>query len=294
MYKSLGADTLKELASDGKIAATEILELAKTNDKLATMLENTGVSASTLGRYYELLEDGTLNAASATDDFIRVLETLNGAASSIEDSFAFIDTWEPARSSTEISATFSDMRDEMFELYNSGAFGDEALEDYIEAFIGADKWEALVEEKGGDVRAAMEQVMAQVQEFDGNFKSIWQDLANSGAIEGVTAGEGGNILFDFEKLGSTEEMKEKIMEQGWSEEMADALIADAQTFGLNVKNGLKEVNIQEAFVDWLSTSVKNVGGKKIIDESQFKAFMEESGLDPKVAKEALKKQGIEV
>jgi hypothetical protein len=173
LYKSLEADTLKELASDGKIAATEILELSKSNDKLATMLENTGVSASTLGRYYEMLEEGTLNAASATDDFIRVLETLNNAANTIEDSFAFIDTWEPARSSTEISATFEEMRDEMFELYNSGAFGDEALEDYIEAFIGADKWEALVKEKGGNVKVAMEQVMNQVRTFEGNFKSLW-------------------------------------------------------------------------------------------------------------------------
>jgi hypothetical protein len=40
-------------------------------------------------------------------------------------------------------------------------------------------------------------------------------------------GEEGSVLFDFEKLGSTEQLKEQIQGLGWSEEMANALIADA-------------------------------------------------------------------
>jgi hypothetical protein len=81
---------------------------------------------------------------------------------------------------------------------------------------------------------------------------------------------------------------------GWSEEMADALIADAQTFGINVKEGLEKINVEQAFIDWLTTSVKNIGGQQVIDEGQFKAFMEASGLDPEVVEKALNEQGIEV
>ena len=287
MYKSLGQDAIAELAQDGKIAATEILELAKSNEKLAKMLDNTEISAATLGTYFELLEDGTLNVNSATDDFIRVLEKLNQASNTIEDSFGFIDTWEPSRSSTEISTTFGEMRDSMLELYNIGAFGDQALIDYISAFIGADNWEAILNDHAGNIQAAMQQVMNQVKDFGTNFQAVWQNLANSGALTGVSTNSDGTINFDFGLIESTEALRQQIIDAGWSKEMADALIADAQTFGQNVKEGLAALDVEEAFIDWLSTSVKDINGKKVIDEAQFEAFIKESGMDPTIARRAI-------
>jgi hypothetical protein len=126
-YKSLSPDTLQELAADGKIAATEILEMAKSNDKLATMMDTTGVSAAALGHYYELLEDGTISAYEATTNFTKALSEMNAASNTIEDSFAFIDTFEPSRSQTEISEYFSGMRESAMELYDMGAYGDQQL-----------------------------------------------------------------------------------------------------------------------------------------------------------------------
>jgi propanediol dehydratase large subunit len=126
-YKSLSPETLQELAADGKIAATEILELAKSNDKLATMMDTTGVSAAALGHYYELLEDGIISAYEATTNFTKALSEMNAASNTIEDSFAFIDTFEPSRSQTEISEYFSDMRESAMELYEMGAYGDQQL-----------------------------------------------------------------------------------------------------------------------------------------------------------------------
>ena len=294
MYKALGSETLKELASDGKISSTELLELAKTNEKLSTMLETTGVSASTLGTYFELLEDGTLNAQNATDDFIRILEKLNRASATIEDSFGFIDTWEPSRSSTEISTAFGEMRDSMLELYNTGAFGDQALIDYIGAFIGEENWKAILAAHSGNIQAAMQQVMMQVKDFGTNFQAVWQSLVSAGALTGVTMNADGAINFDFSQIESTDALRQQIIDAGWSKEMADALIADAQTYGQYVKEGLAALDVEEAFVEWLTTSVKLVGNEQIIDQAQFEAFLEESGLDPVIAKRAIEAQGIKI
>ncbi len=294
MYKSLGQDAIAELAQDGKIAATEILELAKSNEKLAKMLDNTEVSAATLGTYFELLEDGTLNVNSATDDFIRVLEKLNQASNTIEDSFGFIDTWEPARSSTEISTAFGEMRDSMLELYNTGAFGDQALIDYIGAFIGEENWKAILAAHSGNIQAAMQQVMTQVKDFGTNFQAVWQSLVSAGALTGVTMNADGTINFDFSQIESTDALRQQIIDAGWSKEMADALIADAQTYGQYVKEGLAALDVEEAFVEWLTTSVKLVGNEQIIDQAQFEAFLEESGLDPVIAKRAIEAQGIKI
>ena len=295
MYKALGSDTLKDLAEDGKISATEILELSKSNEKLATMLDNTGVSASTLGTYFELLEDGSLDANSATDDFIRTLEKLNRASATIDDSFAFIDTWEASRSTTEISESFSEMRDTAFELFNKDAFGDPALMDYILAFFTEETWQEFLNKANGDIPTAMRNALTAIQDFETNFKATWQDLASSGAIDGVSLGADGSVLFDFSQMESTEELRRQIMEKlGCTKEFADALIADAQTYGQYVDKGLKSLDVQDALTDWLSTAIKTVGDKKIIDEKQFKVFMEQAGLDPEVAKEALLNQGVEI
>jgi hypothetical protein len=124
-YNSLGDEALKELAEDGKITATEMLEMAKSNEKLATMMETTGVSAATLANYYELLEDGTISAFEATNNFIEALDKLNAASNTIENAFGFIDTFEPSRSQTEISEYFSEMRESAMELYDMGAYGDQ-------------------------------------------------------------------------------------------------------------------------------------------------------------------------
>jgi hypothetical protein len=124
-YKTLSSDALKELATDGQITAAEMLELAKTNKKLATMMDNTGVSAADLGDYYELLTEGTISAYEATGNFVKALSELNAASNAIENAFGFIDTFEPSRSQTEISEYFADMRESAMELYDMGAYGDQ-------------------------------------------------------------------------------------------------------------------------------------------------------------------------
>jgi hypothetical protein len=144
------------------------------------MMDTTGISAATLAKYYELLNKGILSSVTATDDFIQVLDKLNAASNVLENSFAFLETWEPSKSGTEVAKGFIEMRDSMFELYNSGAFGDQALQDYIEQFIGADNWEKILKEKNYEVKAAMQEVMLLLRDFDGNFKEIWSNIAKQG------------------------------------------------------------------------------------------------------------------
>jgi hypothetical protein len=124
LYTALGDETLSKLAEDGKITATEILELADSSKELRTVLDTTSVSANALASYYEKLKKGTLSMVGASSNFVRVLEKLNAASSAIQDSFALIDTFEPERSQTEIGSSFYEMQQTMRGLYEKGAYGD--------------------------------------------------------------------------------------------------------------------------------------------------------------------------
>jgi hypothetical protein len=45
------------------------------------------------------------------------------------------------------------------------------------------------------------------------------------------------------------------MDQGWGEVVADALIADAQTFSADLEKSLSKVQIEESIETWLSQAL---------------------------------------
>ena len=291
-YRSLSPETLQELAADGQIAATEILELAKSNEELATMMDTTGVSAATLGNYYELLESGVMSAYEATNEFIIALDKLNAASNVIENAFGFIDTFEPSRSQTEISNYFAEMRESAMSLYDIGAYGDQQLKDYINAFLGDSNWQAIIDKNNGDMQAAIDEAMAQINSYGENLYGAWQTLVEQG-LQGVSMGEDGSIQFDMTQIGDLEQLKQQIMDMGWSEAMADALLADAQTFSAELSDGLDQLGISAAFESWLSGAL-SINGKTIIPKSQVEAMAKELGTTVEKLTEDLKAEGIEV
>lgn len=265
LYRLIGTDTLKELQQDGKITATEILELSKSNEKLSTVLKTTGTSAAALGRYYELLQKEMINTFEATQNFVDAMNELNAAQDAIEDSFGFIDTFSPSRSQTEIGSFFSDMKNSAMELYKMGAYGDQQLQDYVEAFLG-DNWSKIIKKNSGDMKKALDEAMTQINSYGDNLYGAWLQLIESN-LKGVSVGENGELIFDLDIVGDTTQLKKSIMKLGWGEEMANALVADAQTFSANLKKGLEKEDLEQALTTWLN-EIWKFGDKQFIPKSQ--------------------------
>jgi hypothetical protein len=83
------------------------------------------------------------------------------------------------------------------------------------------------------------------------------------------------------------------MDMGWSEAMADALLADAQTFSAELTNGLDQLGISAAFESWLSGAL-SINGKTIIPKSQVEAMAKELGTTVEKLTADLKAEGIDV
>lgn len=296
LYDIIGEDTIKDLGKDGKITASEIMELAKSCDEINTVMDTTGISAGTLASYYEMLEDGTLDMVSATGDFIKVLEKLNAAQNTIQNSFAFIDNFEVERSQTEIGQSFQDMQTSMRELYDKGAYSDAQLVDYVKTFIGEENWGDLIREKGGDMKAAMDEVMKTLPENGENMYQSWKAFAQTDNSGMASLDANGGIQFDMTQFTNIDELKQQIMSSlNVSEVMAEAMIADAQTFSSDFSQGLQALSIEDALTEWISSAVE-VNGKKIISEKELQAFAKQAGLDPEELKKALEKEdlGVEI
>lgn len=293
-YNLIGQETLQEMAKDGDITATEILELGDSYEELGIMMGNTGISASTLASYYEKLQNGTLDMVTSSTKFIAVLGKLNAAAATIENSFGFIDTFEAERSETDIGTSFQEMQESMMELYNMGAYSDAQLVDYVKAFIGDENWGEIIEEKGGDMKAAMDKVMGMLPENGTNMYQSWLKFAQTDDSGMVSLGAGGAIDFNLDAIGTVDALKQQLMDKlNISETLAEAMIADAQTFSNGLKEGLKQLSLADALNEWIGGAVE-VNGTKIISQKELEAFAEDAGLSPEDLKKALESKELGV
>lgn len=287
-YTALDEDTFKELREDGEITGTELAELSNKFPQLQDLLDNTGVSINSLGDYFNLLEEGVLSTDDATLDFLQTLDKLKAAENTIRDTFTFMDTFEPSRSQTEISDYFSDMRERMTELYEKGAYSDNQLVDYAKAVVGEDKWQQIVQESNNNMQTAMSQVMQQVQSYGENLYGAWVQFASSDNGGMAAVGSDGSIQFDMEAIGSVDNLKNAIMEQGRSEEFANAMIAEAQTYTANFKQALSQLSLGDALADWLKDAFV-IDDKLKLSEKEVQAFAAEAGYSPEEIVDAINK-----
>lgn len=289
LYNSLDNDTLAELREDGNITATEMLELAKTNKIVADTMANTGIGASDLADYYNLLGKGLITAADAGTGFLNVLTAINAAQSTIDDSFAFLDTFEASRSETEIGSGMTEIVANFRELYSKGAYSDAALKDYAKAIMG-DSWEKIEQDSSLNDKQKMERVAAQVEalpEEGENFYTLWKDFAQNSGTDMVSLGEDNSILFDGSKIENLKQLEQALIDYGYSVEFARGMIADAQTFGIGTEDLFEQISQQDALKTFINQGlISEKDGEKILtlSESQLKLIADKMKISIEDAK----------
>lgn len=287
-FKSLGEEDLDDLAEDGEISASALKELSESNSNLSTMLDNTGISTETLADYMNLLNDGVISTEQSFGNFIEVLDKLNAAANAIESSFNFIDNFEADRSSAEIGEYFGDMRETLSEAIEHGAYSDAEMESYFKAWFGEDRWLEMIEEAGGNMREATEQAFSQLN-LGETMYSLWQQFAQAGTGM-ASIGSNGEILFNMDAVGSVENLRQQLQKTlQISEDAANAMLADAQTYTENFKTELNKLSLGEALNEWIASSLK-IGDITFLDESQMNAIAREAGIEVDELRQALESQ----
>lgn len=287
-FKSLGEEDLDDLAEDGEISASALKELSESNSNLSTMLDNTGISTETLADYMNLLNDGVISTEQSFSNFIEVLDKLNAAANVIESSFNFIDNFEADRSSAEIGEYFGDMRETLSEAIEHGAYSDAEMESYFKAWFGEDRWLEMIEEAGGNMRKATEQAFSQLN-LGETMYGLWQQFAQAGTGM-ASIGSNGEILFNMDAVGSVENLREQLQRTlQISEDAANAMLADAQTYTENFKTELNKLSLGEALNEWIASSLK-IGDITFLDESQMNAIAREAGIEVDELRQALESQ----
>jgi hypothetical protein len=154
------------------------------------------------------------------------------------------------------------------------------LIDYVKKFIGSESWGDLVREKGGDYKKALDEVFGYLPENGENFYQSWKKFANMDNGGMVSMGSGGSIKFNLDSIKTVENLRTELVKKlDISETLADAMIADAQTFTANLKEGLNKLSLEDALSDWIDGAIA-INGKRILSESELRAIAEDAGLSP--------------
>ena len=275
LTNAINTDTLKELNEDGAITYEEVIGLSKTVPQLATVLEDSTISVSGMGKALKMYQEGTITADDLTGDFIRTLMRLDAVANMTADAFGFIDTFQADRSTQEIGQFFSEMREAITTAYEQGRYNDPQLISNIKALVGEEAWDKAT----GNLKDKIEKFLPIVESLSENFYSFWTMPA--GKEDGfITQLANGSLKMDLSQFSSLEEVIQHIQDAwGVTKDVANAALTDFSTYSEDVNKGLQaleQLGAIQSMVEGAQYS-EQLGGF-LIDEAELKERADALGI----------------
>lgn len=287
VFSTLSDEDLKKIAEGGDNAGQAILDLAKSNGTLKTMLDATGTSASSLGMIFNKLEDGTLNMTDFTNGYVEALIKLNAVSANTQDVMNRIKDFKAPDSTTDIGAFYTEAKDKIAELYKRGAYGDPQLTAYMEQFVGVTKWNDTIKKYGGNIKKAIDELKPLLDSFNGSLYGMFKNKAGEEGVDDLyTIDAQGQVLFNLDNVTGTQDLINQIAEKtGLTKEMSSAMVADAVTYSETLLSALTALDAKEGLATLLNKagSRETIGadGKpsttKFVTEEQLSPFVAASG-----------------
>ena len=272
IYESIDSDTMSDLFEDSVLTKDEVIELTKTLPDLRTMLDANSLSASTLATYFTKVHSGMLDINTTAQEFIVALDKINKAQNIITDSLDYVNSFSASESQQGITDAFIDWRESMETSLERGQYGDQNLIDYSKAILGLDNWNKYYAEFEGNLQKVEELALSKIQLWGDNFYGLWSAFAGESSI--VSIGSSGEISFDLSQISSIDELRQELMDTfDISEEVAEAAIADAQTYSSTLTEELKKLSLDDSIKTLLESSFID-GTSVIVSKAELSVIAE--------------------
>lgn len=132
-------DLQKTFKTTGKLAASDILEAAKSNEILNDYLEMSSVNAAALADILTMVgEDGSLSIDQVSNALLDALSAAGALESGLAQTFSFIDNFSLSRSAQDIGDFYSDLVDTIETGIGKGNVGDAQIYEAYSQIFGKD------------------------------------------------------------------------------------------------------------------------------------------------------------
>lgn len=223
------------------IEASDISDLVKDYKELGYIIEDAEVPASAVAQILESMVLGDIGLEELNDQLIEAVATATGLSNIMNEAFDFVDTFDPGRSEKEIADAYAGYAKNISDMFAEGAFGDTQLRNYWKALFGESGTEAFdnvmsqnydtIEERNAAITNGLSQYLGIISQIttDGDLYALWDSILGGSPTEKLASAltvSNGIVDVNTSIIKTAEEMKTLLMESGYDENIANAMITD--------------------------------------------------------------------
>lgn len=141
-------ENLEKLAKESKITADDINSLARENETLSGLLDESGMSAQFAAECFDSMSRGGKGFDAITNDALLLDQVLNGMTASLQHAKAAKSAYDEAMSKDDYNAEFKNYQEAYAaakEMFKNGEFGSH-FRDTMEYLLGEDSYTMGIEE----------------------------------------------------------------------------------------------------------------------------------------------------
>lgn len=238
IYTSISEDAMSDLMKDGKITAEEIQGLVDDNKTFGMVLDNTGESVVAVADYFTNLATGVIDLKKANEQYYEQLKKDNYAKYLIDTFWIELEKRELSKSNVGAYKTAA-MYQETEDLYNKGAYNDDALWEYFNEVLSNEKITEIIDKNNGNRVKAADEIMGIIGGMQNSY-GAWTYASQQ--LQGVDIGENGEIKVDLSQFNDgVKGLQQQLREAGFGESVIGAMIAELDSYAsegnIYTKNG---------------------------------------------------------
>lgn len=318
-FEDVQEDLDEILATNGKIAASDVYDLASSYKTLNKFMKNTGVTANGVARALTLVGQGKIGINQLTNSVLAAIsqfESLDGIVAKVLKTF---EDFDPGADENDIAGFFKDAYDTLNENLEKSAVGNNQNFSYLDLLLGP-QWRQKTDEdgnildmKGDELVTRMRQVTEQLRRNSEDMRASWTDLAAGKDFYGNEAGSLGNLsivdtgkkitLEGFEGMTTADIVKQIQDAYHVTETYAEAMLGDFKNYSADLAAELRDNDVEaaiQAMYDNANLGLRATGngsnwrsfvGVRLIDESEIRAVAEALGKSYDDIKKELEEKG---
>lgn len=281
-FESIKEDLSDIINAGEEITGADIRGLAKNYKNLDKMLQNTGMSATSLGKALTMLNKGELKDFQLTNAVLSAI----GHAGEIDDITASvldrISNFDPGYNEGDITGFVKSSNEAISELLSSGLGGSQQIGSYLDYWFGSD-WDVGLN--------TADQYISKVNELNSilgknatDMAPLWQNIMSGKDIFGnaidTSVFDKYGFSFDNGELvlapdASLEKMVQGLQEVGLTKNMAEAMLADEKARNPQLMLDLRNREFPSALTNLIEGGdlFQGLHGS-ILDQSEIDAVLD--------------------
>lgn len=279
-YSEIVEDIEKLIEKNGEITGDDVEELVGSCEELDKILEQNIVSVDTLADALTKLNTGEISIEGLTNRAWEFLDSLNSVDNVVKKVHSDIENFDEGIDTGEGMDFLAERSEAIQEYINNLEFGNDQVMGSLEYIFGKDVFDGL---SGDDLIEQIKEKANTLKEWvAGDGYGFWEDVANGVInISGIKASldSDKNVVLDIADMTTDEVVKALMGDNERTEEAARMLLTNYVSHSADIRQTLKENDLNAAIESLFSTenSYQGLNNLWVYSEEEFKVMASAAG-----------------